>query len=208
MSRVAIVVILVLILLLFFGIVHTRYKRHEYPGLKFYALNRYDNQHGLARKMVWLDDVIIRYLTRLKRKYDINHDEDLKMPFARESIVRRILRNYNSERIYEAIPTGQNGTSYTVRKGEQLHLCMRKKGTGQFEDKNSVLFVTIHELAHMGNIYWGHDDDFWAIFKFLITEAVEMGIYTPIDYSVSPIKYCGLDVTYNPYYDDTLEPKI
>ena len=145
------------------------------------------------------------FLEHLKRKYNINHTEDLNSPFNRSSIVRRILMNYNYEKLFENIPTGKNGTSFTTNKGDKLHLCIRTKDNpGIFEDKNSIIFVAVHELAHMGNIYWGHNNDFWAIFKFLLAEAISIGLYIPIDYGLNPIKYCGLAVDYNPYFDDQL----
>ena len=47
----------------------------------------------------------------------------------------------------------------------------------------------------------GHKKEFWQNFKFLLKNAIQMGIYTPVDYKKSPKKYCGMTITDNPYYD-------
>ena len=47
----------------------------------------------------------------------------------------------------------------------------------------------------------GHTDEFWQNFKFLLEHAVELKLYTPVDYKKEPENYCGMDITDNPYYD-------
>ena len=41
----------------------------------------------------------------------------------------------------------------------------------------------------------------WENFKFILGNAVEIGIYKPIDYKKKPKGYCGMTITDNPYYD-------
>jgi len=207
MIEVALLVILTLALLyMLFGPENAEYFRYKTAqGHHVYLLKGFSNNKEAGKIFIWLDGVLIRFLEGLKAKYNINHSEDLKQPFSRASIVRRLLRNYNYESVFEHLPTGQDGTSFTTNKGDKLHMCIRKKGRPHiFEDKNSIIFVAVHEMAHMGNIYWNHKEDFWAIFKFLLGEAVEAGIYRPVNYRFTPMHYCGLKVDYNPLYDDTL----
>jgi hypothetical protein len=59
-------------------------------------------------------------------------------------------------------------------------------------------------MAHMGNINYGHETDFWEIFKFLLQEAKEANLHEPIDYAKYPLNYCSLNVTHNPYFDPTI----
>ena len=54
-----------------------------------------------------------------------------------------------------------------------------------------LLFVIIHELGHIASKSFGHNDEFNRNFKWLLDEAQNVG-YTAIDYSVNPVKYCGL----------------
>jgi hypothetical protein len=63
----------------------------------------------------------------------------------------------------------------------------------------------LHEMAHIGNYNgWGHNKRFWSVFKFLLEEAKESKIYKPINWADYPTKYCGLDVKYNPLFDNTV----
>jgi hypothetical protein len=48
------------------------------------------------------------------------------------------------------------------------------------------------------------ESGFWPLFKFMLVNAVDCGIYTPIDYAAHPVVYCGLKLSYNPYYDSRL----
>ena len=47
----------------------------------------------------------------------------------------------------------------------------------------------------------GHTKEFWQNFKFLLKNAVKIGIYKPVDYKNKPKNYCGMKITDNPYYD-------
>jgi len=66
---------------------------------------------------------------------------------------------------------------------------------------NTLIFVAIHELAHIMTKSIGHKQDFWKNFKFLLENAKEAKIYIPVDYKSKPQSYCGMTITDNPYYD-------
>ena len=68
-------------------------------------------------------------------------------------------------------------------------------------DENTLTFLAVHELAHVMTESVGHTKEFWQNFKFLLKDAVKMGIYTPVDYKKKPKSYCGMNITDNPYYD-------
>ena len=118
----------------------------------------------------------------------------------------RLNEKYNPDAIIENNPKGPHDTSYTEDKGRVFALCVREKKTGYnlMEDKNSLTFVSLHELSHIASIEFQHETEFWSNFKFILQNAVDSGLYKPIDYSIKPINYCGLDVTYNPLYDKDL----
>lgn len=77
--------------------------------------------------------------------------------------------------------------------------CLRHKN-GKLHDINTIMFVVLHEITHMLNDRWGHEVYFWQLFRVVLTDAVECGIYVPIDYSIAPQKYCGMTITQNPYF--------
>lgn len=85
-------------------------------------------------------------------------------------------------------------TSYTVNKGERIVFCLRAKLVNTIHDLNTLMYVVIHELAHVGCPEFGHTPLFREIFKFLLIESVKINIYTPIDYRKNPKNYCGMEI--------------
>ena len=75
-------------------------------------------------------------------------------------------------------------------------LCLRQKDEEKsFVEKNVLLYVAIHELAHLMTDEIGHTPKFWTNFRFLLTEAVDIGIYVKVDYSKKPADFCGIKVS-------------
>jgi len=116
--------------------------------------------------------------------------------------VKRLVENFNPTTIKETLPTSEY-TAYSENKGEKMAFCLNKKkgDNDNLIDQNTLTFVAIHELSHIMSATVGHNDEFWNNFKYLLDNAVEMGIYKPIDYRKDPEGYCGMDITDNPYYD-------
>ena len=110
---------------------------------------------------------------------------------------QRLLDNLAEIKMEES-PFEDDTSSYTVNKGELIALCIRNKEDKDFHDWNTLLFVLIHELGHVASVTTGHNEEFIRNFKWLLERANEAGLYTPVDYSKSPITYCGVRVTNNP----------
>ena len=85
-------------------------------------------------------------------------------------------------------------TSYTVNKGERIVFCLRFKIINTIHDMNTLMYVVIHELAHIGCPEYGHTPLFKEIFKFLLIQSSKISIYTPIDYRKNPQNYCGMEI--------------
>jgi hypothetical protein len=119
--------------------------------------------------------------------------------------VKRLVQRFDSSKIIET-SKGEKNTSYTINKGEKMVLCMRaRNGTEQLEDENTMMFVSIHELAHIMSESVGHEDDeFWKNFKFALKNAEEIGLYKNIDYKETPVDYCGMKITDNPLNNDSI----
>lgn len=95
----------------------------------------------------------------------------------------------------------ENSSSYTLNKGELIAMCIRHKNHDKdFHNINTLMFVVIHELAHIMSVSEGHTTEFMRNFKFLLEQSKKCGIYIPEDYSKTPINYCGVDVNHNPFY--------
>jgi predicted metal-dependent hydrolase len=116
--------------------------------------------------------------------------------------VKKLVNNFNPTTIKETLPTSEY-TAYSENKGEKIAFCLNKKKSdnNNLIDSNTLMFVAIHEIAHIMTTSVGHTEEFWNNFKFLLENAVELKIYTPVDYKKEPEGYCGMDITDNPYYD-------
>ena len=115
--------------------------------------------------------------------------------------VKRLVKGYNPRKIYETLPTSEY-TAYSENKGEKLAFCLDTENSkGRIIDDNTLMYVALHEVSHIATKSIGHGDEFWSNFKFILTEAKEINIYNPIDYKNNPARYCGMNITDNPYYD-------
>ena len=113
------------------------------------------------------------------------------------------MNNFNPKKIKEILPTSEY-TAYSENKGEKIAFCLSsvdKKDTNNLIDENTLMFVALHELSHLATKSIGHTEEFWSNFKFLLQEASKIQIYNPIDYKKTPARYCGMNITDNPYYD-------
>jgi len=115
----------------------------------------------------------------------------------KEEDVKRLTKKFKPNRIIEHIP-GNRYVAHSVDKGQELSLCIREKGTDRFMDDQIILFVAIHELAHIMTVSTGHTDEFWDNMRYLLEQASSIGIYTPVDYAKSPIDYCGMKISSTP----------
>ena len=69
--------------------------------------------------------------------------------------------------------------SYTLNK-KKVFLCLKNKKTGKTYDKNMLIYVLLHELAHVLNEKdVGHTPAFHAEFDKLLKIAEEKGIFDP-----------------------------
>jgi hypothetical protein len=115
--------------------------------------------------------------------------------------IKRLKKGYNPKKIMETLPTSEF-TAYSQNKGEKMAFCLNKEKNGdQLIDPNTLTFVALHELSHIATKSIGHKDEFWSNFKFLLTEASKIGIYTQVDYKKKPARYCGTDINDNTYYE-------
>ena len=112
--------------------------------------------------------------------------------------VKQLKTNFNSDNIIEN-ESGGKYTAYSVNKGEQLAFCLRNAEDKKFIDNNLILFVAIHELAHVMTDDVGHTDKFWANMKYLLEVGEKLGVYVPEDYDKNPQMYCGEEINSTPY---------
>lgn len=115
--------------------------------------------------------------------------------------VKRLINKFNPKKIVETLPTSEY-TAYSQNKGEKIAFCLNKQNedNDNLIDENTLMFVALHEMAHVASKSIGHNEEFWENFTFLIGEAEEIEIYEPIDYSKQNAQYCGMTITSSPYF--------
>jgi len=107
----------------------------------------------------------------------------------------RLKKNFNPNNIKEGIDN-PNYTSYSINKGEQIVLCLRSHN--KLMDLNTMMFVVLHELSHICTISIGHTTEFWDNFKWILEEAINIGIYKKQDFRLNNVDYCGMKITDSP----------
>jgi hypothetical protein len=144
-----------------------------------------ENIHGITKYMnAKLEDPKVANTPRYKefKPYILQLKEKIKDVVIKES---------SSNTVY---------TSYTVNKGEQIIFCIRSKSlsnmlnTNNIHDINLIMYVALHEISHVACPEYNHTPLFKKIFKFICEEAIEMGIYNKIEFSISPKEYCGMTI--------------
>jgi len=110
----------------------------------------------------------------------------------------RLVSRFNPD-VLEENDVNADSTSYSENKGEKIVVCLRDKAPPYtLVDENTVMFVLIHELAHLMTESIGHTPEFWTNMRRLLQESIQIGVYTPVNYSKNPVKYCGMTITDTP----------
>lgn len=98
-------------------------------------------------------------------------------------------------RLAVAIPEIRNvklsgsNKSFTINK-EHIYICTKNE-KGAYYDDNMLIYVLLHELAHVLCDEVGHTEKFKRIFRSLLHRAHEAGLYDP---NIPPIDdYCNYD---------------
>lgn len=147
-------------------------------------------------KMELAADLLAEITQKLKDMVDY-----LKQKHPEDPRTMRLVEGFNPKKISETLPTSEL-TAYSENKGEKLAFCLNKSKNGtKLIDINTLTFVSLHELSHIATKSVGHNQEFWQNFKWILENAKEAGIYSPIDYKKYPEEYCGMTINDNPFYD-------
>ena len=108
---------------------------------------------------------------------------------------QRMKSNFRPDNIKEGIDDPKY-TSYSINKGEKIVLCLRTNN--KLMDLNTMMFVVLHELAHICTESIGHTEEFWTNFKWILEESINIGIYKKQDFKLNNVEYCGMTITDSP----------
>ena len=169
--------------------------------------SRLDNENHLVRKLPDMNnaaDTLAKIKQRLLTLLEKINIENMSNGNIDDSI-NRLLQKFNHKNISETVK-GSKHTSYSINKGEKIVMCLRSRDEKEeLQDINILMFVAIHEMAHVMTKSIGHTDEFWSNFKKLLKQSIDIGIYTPKDYSANPESYCGMMVKDSPLYDPSIK---
>jgi len=115
-----------------------------------------------------------------------------------EKYIKQLYYNLNRDRslIYENDPNSKL-TSFSVNKGEEIAFCLRSKKNNELHQLNLIMYVALHEMAHIACPEIGHGELFKKIFKFLTEIAIELKLYNLDNYEDNPVEYCGMMLSSN-----------
>jgi predicted metal-dependent hydrolase len=154
---------------------------------EFYVVRNMDDKQKAADLLAEIKKKLIHLIETLYK-----NDKDAK--YAR--YVKRIKNKIYSVTIRESSANSKY-TSYSVNKGEEIVFCLRSKKTHQLHPINRIMYVAIHEIAHIGSPEVGHTTLFNDINKYLLSHGMKLGIYKYENYTANPVEYCGLTLNNN-----------
>ncbi len=128
----------------------------------------------------------------------------LERKYPNDPRTKRLVDRYDPDRVYEGKPSpgGMGDTSYSLNKGQRIVYCIRSgRDPSRIHDIDHLGLVYIHELTHVASAGFGHGREFQTNLKWMLNEAVEAGIYNPVDYRKKPREYCGIIISSNPYFE-------
>jgi hypothetical protein len=160
---------------------------------KKYLVRDLNDRNESANLLAKLMNNLKLLISNLKLKSETSKDRELLeyKPYI-ESIFNKI-----DGVIVRENEGGNDLTSYSVNKGEELVFCIRSRANTKIHDLNELMYVAIHEVGHIGCPETGHTKLFAKINLFLLKKALEMGLYQYKDYSINPVEYCGMTLTTN-----------
>lgn len=105
-------------------------------------------------------------------------------------ILQRVRENFKKiNESYGNIPLREGKSAFTENKSI-ITLCLLDPDTKNTYDMNTIMYVAIHELAHMCSMSKGHGEEFQKNFAKLLKKAAKVKVYDP---SIPmPKSYCGV----------------
>lgn len=155
------------------------YVKSKIDSRSYLVLSLPDKQKA-ADYLADINRDLVKMIKHLRAKYPENPDYE------------RLYQNYDPDNVSEGSPQSSY-TSYSVNKS-QLVVCLRQTNN-DFVEKNILMYVILHELGHFACDEVGHTPKFWKIFKEIIVEAIDIGIYKKVDFKKKPEPYCGIKIT-------------
>lgn len=186
-----------IIIILLYIIIYNCYNKH-FQNVDLLLIEGLDGNYYYVRNQQDKDEAVKilsdlrQNLKKLINFIEENSTNDKEYYIYKDNI--NSIKNKIDEVSIKETPSNSSYTSYSVNKGEELYLCIRSKNTNKIHDINDLLYVAIHEIAHIGCPEIGHTDLFFKINLYLLKKAVEFNLYKYDNYNNKPREYCGINL--------------
>ncbi len=151
---------------------------------KEYVVQIKDDSLEAANLIAKIRERLVILMEHLEKSYGKNDNR-----------IKQLKNNFRPDKLKEGVTT-PGYTSYSINKGEQIVLCLRNND--KLVDINTLFFVVLHEFAHLATESIGHTDEFWDNFRWILEEAINIGLYVKQDFKIKNLEYCGMSITSSP----------
>lgn len=205
------IIILLLLIYYVYKIIRVRYDTFSIEnntsvlaatdGRLYYVHNKHEDMQTAADIFSDINQNTTAVINYIYNKYKDSSNKK------RSEVSRLLMSRYDVNSLRENSPlNAEHDTSYTINKGDIIAICIRSsKKHNQIHDSMIITFVVLHEITHLSITAYDHPDEFWEVFKFILLEAEEAGLYTSPDFANYPKEYCGIKINYNPRYDPSIK---
>lgn len=160
------------------------------PDGRHYQMQNLPNKEDAVRLMAGIHGNLVKLVESYKAEPALLADPP----------VARLVARFQSD-VFVENDMQSADTSYSENKGQKIVVCLRDKTkppTYPLIDQNTIMFVMLHEMAHLMTETIGHTQEFWTNFRRILEDAVKVGVYTPVNYASRPTPYCGMTITDSP----------
>lgn len=148
---------------------------------KTYAVIRMGDYVAAADMLAALEDKARGFIAAASAKYP------------KDNTIKRIQKFWTGT--ISEIPQSDT-IAYALDK-KDIFMCVRDNA-GNIQKLDDLLFVLLHELSHIMNSSFGHDNSFWKQFKKTLEMANELGYLPYVNYDNYSVTVCGKTINANP----------